>query len=188
MGKIKRGLAVLVAALLLALAIRMSGLSAEGGASQPATVPAATVTSAATAATDTPAAPSTPAATGPLRVYLYPAPPDSAEAGVTVYTSYLAGEDGVPRQAFAPGEAVRPFGMLVNPGGAALATWTVWTLSGPCGSQVLWAGELRLEPGVWALYLDGAVLVSCPGAHLVILSAAAQGQTSAHSAAFSIGQ
>jgi hypothetical protein len=179
MGKIKRVLAVMLAALLLALAIKMSGLQeAETASGYPAPATVASPASGGPA----------PAATSPVRVYLYPAPPDSAGTGMAVYTTYLAGEDGVPRQAFAPGEPVRLFGMLVNPGEAAVGTWALWTLSGPCGSQVLWSGALTLEPDVWALYLDGAAPAACPGTHIAILTVSAGGLTSAHSTEFAVGQ
>jgi uncharacterized membrane protein len=106
---------------------------------------------------------------------------------VRVVSAWTANAQDVTKDVFSPGEEIHYRGNVENTSSIAVTAPFTWTVTGPCGSQVLFTGNENVAPLGTSWTLTGTIAsTACPGLYTFTLTTAFQGVVSSQSSTYSV--
>ncbi|MFN8487766.1 MAG: PA14 domain-containing protein [Caldilineaceae bacterium] len=113
--------------------------------------------------------------------------PTASSGSVTVTSVRTADLNGNTKTTFNAGDGIRYYGTVKNTTGKTATVYFVWSLTGPCGSTTMWAGNLNTGPGVWLWNIDSSTPTNCPGTYKYTLSVTYKSKKSSKNTNFVVG-
>jgi len=112
----------------------------------------------------------------------------SGGGNVTVTSVWVADGNGNINSNgnFITGNSIYWYGNVSNTTGSAKTAYFVWSLSGPCGSQTLYSGNLSTSSGTVSWYLPGTASTCSLGSDTFTLSVGYNGSTTSKSVAYTV--
>lgn len=124
--------------------------------------------------TPTPTATSTPTTPPPAHSLYFPLTVKNLDP-FALTAVWTAGNDGVARSVFFPGEAIRYYSQGKNYSGDAAVVGMTWSHSGACGNATIYKNNQSLPSGLWENFQTG-ITPTCLGIYTLKLDIAFQGK------------
>jgi hypothetical protein len=111
----------------------------------------------------------------------------SDPALVKVASAWTADVSGTVKTSFNVGEGIRYYGKISNTTTLSQTAYFSWVVNGPCGSSILWSGDLTVEAGTRTWHLPATIPTNaCGGTYTYQLSAIYDGATTSQSTVFTV--